>query len=161
MTPTWEMVNVMYFFIVKRKKKEKRQLYWIPLSEGLEQTGKDSPWGHSIQFYVCLYHTAKNGCPLWNGGLSVYEYIYIFQDITYHPSEFHNAINTSWQEQLHQHNGSPNSKVHCNSGSINSDPCAADDSTTFYIFFFFWIYEAHALHWWRPVVRGAVPHNKV
>lgn len=140
---------MLLFCIKKKKEKEKRQLYWIPLNEGLEQTGKKgSPWGSAIQFYVCLYHTAKNGCPLWNGGLSFYEYMYIFQDTTYHLSEFHNAINTSWQEQLHQHNGSLNSKVHCNSGSINSEQCAADNFTTVFKF------KAHALHWGRPVIRG-------
>lgn len=54
----------------------KKQLYWFPLDEGLEGGKKNlSPW--QCNSILRLPSTLlKNGWPLRNGGLSVYEYTY-------------------------------------------------------------------------------------
>lgn len=121
-------------------------MYWFPSMKGWNRIKNAFPIGSAIQFYLCAFNTLlscllRNELPLRNGSLSVYEY-------TYSRTPLIIQVNFVLQSILHghsrmlQHNGSTASeKPHCNSGSINSDQCALDNSTTSH----FLMHQAHLL----------------
>lgn len=93
---------------------------------------------------------------LRNWSLSVYEYTYsttwLVIEVSFIMRSIIHVLN------LPQHNCSTISKPHCNSGSINSDQCAPDDSTAFTHIVL--IYEAASLKAGGQLQRG-VSHNEV
>lgn len=129
---TWEMAEVTL------KKAHSNCVGFSSMKAWNSRGKKPSPWHCNQIFRLPSTHCctpAKKWMAIkkWR---SFCLWIYIFQDTTYHLSEFHNAINTSWSQRLHQHNGSRASKTHCYSGSINSVSRRLLNFTFFYFFIF-------------------------